>query len=172
MAGAFGSGHRYDLSEGALPSSALRALLLIAATVLLFAGASSAAVAQFTAAKTASCLNGHKVLTSKADIRRVLPTSFRPRPVAAITIGFPFASGKQSLDSGMIVFDRDAATAQRHRTALLAFQYASAARVKGISQTKARAQIRRRIAVNGNVLIGWNTDAQPASRATVNGCLQ
>jgi hypothetical protein len=150
----------------------LRTSIVIALTALVCATASWAAGGSFTVDKTATCLNGRKVLTSKFAVKRVLPTTFRPRPVAAITIGFPFASGKQALDSGAIVFDRDEATARRHYSALLALQYASAAQVQGISQAKARAQIRRRISRNSNVLITWNLNPQRASRATVAGCLR
>jgi hypothetical protein len=152
----------------------MRAFLLITSTALGLVGSAWAAavVGPFAAGKTSACLNGRKVLTSAFDVKRVGPPAFKPRPVAAVTFGFPFASGKQALDSGMIVFDRDPPTARRHYTALLAWNFASAAQVKGISQTKARAQIRRRLSTTGNVVISWNTDAQPASRTTVSNCLR
>jgi hypothetical protein len=150
----------------------MRVFLLIIATALLCTGATWAATGEpFTAAKTSACLNGRKVLASNFPVKLIAPHAFTPRPVAAITIGFPFAAGKQALDGATIAFDRDAATARRHHAALLAWQFASAAQVKGISQATARAQIRRRISTTGNVVIAWNTDAQPASRTTLANCL-
>jgi hypothetical protein len=87
-------------------------------------------------------------------------------------VGFPFSPGKAKVDSAVIVFMSTPAVASQRLKAILVYQYASAAGVKGISQKQARAQIRRRLVLEGNAIVSWGDDPQPSSRASVAACLR
>jgi hypothetical protein len=135
------------------------------------AAAAVAAGAPYTAKRTSTCLNARKVLTSAVDRTKILPPGMKPLPVAQILVGFPFAPGKAKVDSAAIAFMTSPSVAANRLKAILAFQYASAATVKGISREQARAQIRRRLVLKGNAIVGWKDDPQPSSRRAIAACL-
>src|SRR2546423_9257118 len=100
-----------------------------AIVVVIGVGATAAfgAGGPYTATRTSACLNARKVLASPFDRTRLLPPGARPRPVAAILVGFPFSPGKAKVDSAVIVFMSTPAVASQRLKAILVYQYASAA---------------------------------------------
>jgi hypothetical protein len=151
---------------------ALASLLVVLTLSACGGGGASTSGKTFHAEKTKACLERHKALTMPADVGQFLPHGFRPRPTAALQLGFPLAHGAQALDHGSIVFDRDPATARLRYDEVLDLQFASARNVEGIPQEQAKAQIRRELSTTGNVVVSWGDPPQQASVTTVQNCLR
>ena len=79
----------------------------------------------------------------------------------------------RALDHGVVVFERDAATAKRVTAGWIKYSVAQAERVQGIDQTQALILILQAISEKGNAITVWdNTHVKTASRARVAGCLR
>jgi hypothetical protein len=132
------------------------------------AGASTESV--YTVKPTSACLTAHKVLVSPIPRAQAVPAHV---PVlAAINYSFALIPA-QAVDHGEVVFERDAATAQRAWAKLYAINVAEAAQVQGISLAKAAALIRQALGLHGNAITIWaNHPFKAASRTRVVGCLR
>jgi hypothetical protein len=126
----------------------------------------------YAATRTSTCLYAHKALWSRFDAARFLPRGARPRPVDAISAGFPFSPAPAALDTVIIGFMKNPAEAVQGRKALVSAAYAEAAHVQGITREGLRAYIAAKIKVQGNAVVVWKTGPHPSSQATVARCLR
>ena len=150
---------------------ALRGVILCAVLLgLAISGAGAATESSYTARPTSACLTAHKVIVNPLPRTQAVPPHV---PVlAAIEYSFALIPA-QAVDHGEIVFERDAATAQRAWAKLYAMNVAEAAQVQGISLAKAAAVIRQSLGLHGNAVTIWeNHPVKAASRARVLGCLR
>lgn len=150
----------------------MRLVVAVVLGALVGAAAALGASSPYTAARTTACLASHKGLTQSLKPAATVPAGTSPKPVAAITVGFPFVSGPAALDSATVLFTSTPATGAQLYKKVLAWNYASAAQVQGISQTKAREQIRKSVMVRGNVVVAWRHIPHASTRATVLACLR
>lgn len=146
-----------------------RVVLTSITAVLLAAGSAIAAGSEYTASATSACLTSHRVLVSRVPRAQVLPLSLPA--VSALRLSFGLIPA-QALDNGVIVFERNPATAQRVAAAWFAYDKRQAARVQGVDLSKIKMRLSDVYTVSGNTITAWSSQpVKLASRRIVARCL-